>query len=748
MNHSSRDILEAAARDFVPDDLNLTPQVVAQAQKGIPSIMKLKMKLVTALVLILVALIVTLISLPGAVNAMKRLFGYIPGVGIVEEGMPIRVLKEPVSVTRDGVTVTVPKAILTSDKTSISYQVSGVPHSAYPDNEAVSGCINMEYLRLPDGTRLDMIGSGSLMPLPPDVNEATFVLPCIFNTLPGTVPEDWELPLQFVPAPPDLTVVPVTEILPSPSPSPQADTPAAAQNPLVITKVLEIGGSYVLMGELRYDLAKDGSLPVGAWWQVTNGVKISDASGQEIFYSYPNDIDVPPSSQPDTETWAYQVDKGFPPPLTITYSGSFIVPADPQIKVTFEFDAGPDPQPGQEWLLNRDFEMGGHTIRLVSITAGSHTNVPREGGYDFRFESDTGVSGVSVDIAGYTPNGGGGGGGGGPAASQWGVGLSYSEMPKGELTVVLSNLLLVGPSRTFQVQWSPDSSQAGLSMTPTPQPGVCLTGDGLSRLSPAPASLGGRALLYQLLEDGQTWANLVVNLDGGHRQVLEQGSSWPAFLPGGGRVSYDAPDALRILDVMTGKVSVLNGVGGGGYNLQWSPDGRQVAFVADGNDIFVSASDGTALRRLTNDADYKTLAGWSPDGSTLYITTDPGPDGWKLRAFDVASGESQDLFALPDSSFKAPDVTVSPDGRWLSYRDKNLNSLYVVRIDGTEGHMVVKRASQGISAGFWSADGQWLGVSLLDFDTNQNSVVLIQPGSCQVYLLPALHGLLEGLFMP
>jgi len=48
---------------------------------------------------------------------MKKLFGYLPGFGIVERNAALRVLDEPVTQTREGITVTVKQAFLTLDKT-------------------------------------------------------------------------------------------------------------------------------------------------------------------------------------------------------------------------------------------------------------------------------------------------------------------------------------------------------------------------------------------------------------------------------------------------------------------------------------------------------------------------------------------------------------------------------------------------------------------------------------------------------
>ncbi|HEX7393449.1 MAG TPA: hypothetical protein VF313_00840, partial [Anaerolineaceae bacterium] len=57
-----------------------------------------------ALAILSLMIIATLAIGPQRVYAaVLQLFGYIPGVGIVDQSSPIRVLAEPVSVTRDGI---------------------------------------------------------------------------------------------------------------------------------------------------------------------------------------------------------------------------------------------------------------------------------------------------------------------------------------------------------------------------------------------------------------------------------------------------------------------------------------------------------------------------------------------------------------------------------------------------------------------------------------------------------------------
>ena len=86
------------------------------------------------------------------VAAMQRLLGYIPGIGLVVDGEGLRFLAEPVSMTRDGITLTVAQVILDSEQTIVVYTADGIPPQAYPANEEAAFCPNGPRLRLPDAT--------------------------------------------------------------------------------------------------------------------------------------------------------------------------------------------------------------------------------------------------------------------------------------------------------------------------------------------------------------------------------------------------------------------------------------------------------------------------------------------------------------------------------------------------------------------------------------------------------------------
>ena len=463
MNKSYRDVLDSAAGLHIPDNLNLFPNVSAQLSQRKTFMQTMRARPALAILIAVLALLL----LTGIAYAIGRSLGYIPGVGIVEQGTPIRVLAQPVSVTRDGITLTITSAVLTMDKTVIEFTLENVSSEALSHDENVAGCILTSEVKLPDGTSLQFSeGSGGIgknrfvySPIPANTNDATFIMPCISGTLPGKAPENWELHLRFAPAPPDMTVVPVIEI--QPSPTPEASLSSVEKSPLSITKVMEIGDNYIIIGEFDAEKTKD-PLHGTARWQWTDGIKLTDVNGQEIYYTIPTDIELPAPTTPNAEVWAYQISRSFSPPLTVSYSGIYITPVNQPQTFEFEFDAGADPQPGQEWILNNEFTLDGDSIRLDSIVASQN-------GYDFTFdnsffdplsnnlsvENSNALSVENVDIAGYTPIGGGGGGGS--------IGKMYQKLPTGKLQILISIQHLRSLNKkSWQIQWSPETQASSL----------------------------------------------------------------------------------------------------------------------------------------------------------------------------------------------------------------------------------------------------------------------------------------------
>ena len=128
----------------------------------------------------------------------------------------------------------------------------------------------------------------------------------------------------------------------------------------------------------------------------------------------------------------------------------------------------------------------------------------------------------------------------------------------------------------------------------------------------------------------------------------------------------------------SGDVWIMNADGSAPVNLTqgrdcaspvWSPDGTQIAYIADG-EIWSMNADGRNLQQVTDDAVDKARLWWSEDGSSIYyvaVPTWPLPDEWDgpdafVTVLD-GSGSSPEDWREVYSRF-LPGV--SPDGTQLA----------------------------------------------------------------------------------
>ncbi|MBL8076699.1 MAG: DUF4179 domain-containing protein [Anaerolineales bacterium] len=399
---------------------------------------------------VLIALLI-LLALSGVAYAIGKSLGYIPGLGIVDQSAPLQVLAEPVSQTQDGITITVKDAIASADKTIVTYAVENIPPEKLSPAKDVP-CPDWPQLKLPDGTLYELSGGDGNVhemrliyaPLPANVQDVTLLIPCIQGaghvTLP--LPENWELPIRFIPAPADMTVFSVTELTPSP-----AAEANVVKNPLTITKVIETNDSYILTGELLVPL------PLGQSDSGVYGLRITDGNGKDVsFEGFPQDIGMPTPTSPNAEVWSVKFDKGFVPPIQITYTKQYILADSSLETIEFDFDAGDDPQKVQAWQLDREFTLADRTFTLNSVSA-----LPNS--YEFNFTStDNSIYSVDVVIDGYPPDANGGGMDAGMVGvfGSWSVSVGpYKELPKGKLKVTISHPWLIGEIKDWTVDWQP-----------------------------------------------------------------------------------------------------------------------------------------------------------------------------------------------------------------------------------------------------------------------------------------------------
>ncbi len=427
---SSR-LLESVAQSLAPHNTDLLPRIRAAYQKE--KRMKPVRRITTAILIILLAFTILFLTVPDVAMALRRIFGFIPGVGIVDQSAAIRILAEPVSMTRDGITLTVEQVVLTSDKTVVTYKVDGIPQKARPEGESGFACNpSTPTLLLPDGTKLNMNGviggwrdagyqtNLIYLPIPVDVDTVKFLLPCLEGVAPAAAPQDWELTLRFVPAPPDLTVVPIFEIAtPIPPPTVAASVSLAESDSFMgLTYHLEsmkrTEQGYILETSIQWEAGLYADSGVGTGADVT----LTDASGKDIDLSFLQDQKYNLPGDPRRSLAGYSINnESFAAPLTLTlpWVGANL-PLESKPK--FTFDPGANPQPGQEWQINQTIDVLGYSVKIISARYVTNDDLkdkdwmrfmPEElYGFEFTLEAAPAFRSIALAVqSGYSADGGG-----------------------------------------------------------------------------------------------------------------------------------------------------------------------------------------------------------------------------------------------------------------------------------------------------------------------------------------------------
>jgi len=336
---------------------------------------------------ILIALLVVAAAGPERViAAVRNMLGFIPGIGFVSADTPVRVLAEPVRVERDGIAVTLTGALADSDQTKISFTFEGLPRTATAPSAGEESCPGMSILALPDGRRLNPTGGGggpldSMMPwnesfpsLPPSVMDATLIIPCIPLTAAGAFPRNWEIPFRLVLTETPVrfqTVAPVPTVTSMPT---HAATETAAEPSsafpgirIGVERISELEDGYLLIGILDWDAEHGIADAFGSTFTLT------DRDGRILPVENPGGVPEQPAA-PNSAYWSLRVSgKNLRGPVTIKLDSLYIFLRDP---LTFSFDAGANPEAGQEWEIGKSFSVSGYPLTVLGAKYILEDNTP------------------------------------------------------------------------------------------------------------------------------------------------------------------------------------------------------------------------------------------------------------------------------------------------------------------------------------------------------------------------------------
>ena len=131
MNHKTKSkVLDDVAQQYHRKNIDLSSRILSKVQKDKVNIMKTKIAITAVLSAVFVMAV--LFAIPTTATAMKRILSFIPGIGVVDNEVPMRVLKESAKVEQNGTTVSVMQGVIDSQNTTLVYQVENLPGFSAP----------------------------------------------------------------------------------------------------------------------------------------------------------------------------------------------------------------------------------------------------------------------------------------------------------------------------------------------------------------------------------------------------------------------------------------------------------------------------------------------------------------------------------------------------------------------------------------------------------------------------------------
>ncbi len=141
----------------------------------------------------------------------------------------------------------------------------------------------------------------------------------------------------------------------------------------------------------------------------------------------------------------------------------------------------------------------------------------------------------------------------------------------------------------------------------------------------------------------------------------------------------------------------------------WAPDGRRIAFIANGGGIHTVRPDGTDQRLLLDLPGAEGRMDWSPDGTRIAFAYYSNPaERWHdsdIYVVNVDGSDPRNLTSQPDGQHREPSW--SPDGERIAFSGRTEEGAFAIHVMDADGRNVeVVEPDEGqASTPEWSPNG-------------------------------------------
>ena len=291
------------------------------------------------------------------------------------------------------------------------------------------------------------------------------------------------------------------------------------------------------------------------------------------------------------------------------------------------------------------------------------------------------------------------------------------------------------PGRAFWLRWSPDGKLLRFTLFDPVTHAATLWEMKRGSHSPSAAKLGGldhiSACCGVWLPDGRSYIfqanNNLWQLKGvGERAMLTQltngplRSLSPVAARNGNRIFFvglEAPSGLQEFDLSHKEFRPAPAFLADANRLDFSRDGKWVAWTDIHEKLWRARTDGTDKIRLTSDALEVFLAHWSPDGKRLAVMARKPGGVWQIYLVDTSGGKAD---ALLDEARNAADPGWSADGDRLVFgrepelmgKESGTHTLQIISLSTHRLEQIPN--SENLFSPRWSPDGHWIVALTLD----------------------------------